>query len=462
MTAGALPEHGVRRRREPRVASAADRSLPGDKAVEIARQICAGLAAAHERGVLHRDLKPENVMLDGQGRVRLMDFGLAAIREELSADDLTSGTPAYMAPEQLEGRGVTARSDLYGLGLVLHEMFTGRQIFDAPTLADLKKQRQSFTPERASLTTIDADPAVEQVIRRCLETDPDLRPASALAVAMALPGGIRCTRRSRRRAALARDGRRGGGDRGDPPDARLIALGLLRRGARRDARLDTEPDRRRTRAGRARPRCARRSRAHRAARGGARGPVVDHALGFQTDREALNWLRDHGPKDDPYAAVTSLRLGATRFWYREAPRALARQPERRGHARHPSPVELSGAGGVSLDEAGRLMSLFVVPPQVPDPAPAPIPATDWKPIFDAAKLDLARFTATAPERLPTVFADARFAWRSAWPRPPTSRCRSKRRRFAGSQYFSRSSHRGAGRPRCTHWSSRCRSGSRRT
>src|SRR6476469_5573782 len=116
--------------------------LPEDKGLEIARQICAGLAAAHERGVLHRDLKPANVMLDGAGRVRIMDFSLAAAGE---VTDIRAGTPAYMAPEQLAGQEVSARSDIYALGLVLYEIFTGRRAFDASTLTDLIEQHQSGT-----------------------------------------------------------------------------------------------------------------------------------------------------------------------------------------------------------------------------------------------------------------------------------------------------------------------------
>jgi hypothetical protein len=81
--------------------------LPGDKALEIARKLCAGLAAAHERGVLHRDPKPGNVMIDRQGQVRIMDFGLAAAAGGIAGGDIRSGTPAYMAPEQKEGREVT-------------------------------------------------------------------------------------------------------------------------------------------------------------------------------------------------------------------------------------------------------------------------------------------------------------------------------------------------------------------
>src|SRR5437870_7617184 len=87
--------------------------LPPDKALDIARQLCAGLAAAHTKDVLHRDLKPENVMLDGRGKIRITDFGLAMLAETLRGDDVRSGTPAYMSPEQLAGREATVRSDYY-------------------------------------------------------------------------------------------------------------------------------------------------------------------------------------------------------------------------------------------------------------------------------------------------------------------------------------------------------------
>src|SRR5215475_7951575 len=114
---------GVRRRRGSLLRRIG--RLPGDKAIEFTRRLCAGLAAAHERGVLHRDLKPANIMIDGRGQVRITDFGLAALAAEVQTGDIRSGTPAYMSPDQKAGREVTARSDLYSLGLVLHEMFTG-------------------------------------------------------------------------------------------------------------------------------------------------------------------------------------------------------------------------------------------------------------------------------------------------------------------------------------------------
>src|SRR5215831_16456565 len=96
--------------------------LSNEKALEIARQLAAGLAAAHDRGVLHRDLKPANIMLDGHGRVRITDFGLAIVAaDETQAAEIV-GTPAYMAPEQFAGKGASVRSDIYALGLVLYEV----------------------------------------------------------------------------------------------------------------------------------------------------------------------------------------------------------------------------------------------------------------------------------------------------------------------------------------------------
>src|SRR6185295_6564109 len=160
--------------------------LPEDKGLEIARQICAGLAAAHERGVLHRDLKPANSMLDGAGKVRMMDFSLAAVGE---VKDIRAGTPAYMAPEQLGGREVTVRSDIYSLGLVLYEIFTGRRAFEVKTLSELIEQHQSGTITSPTQIVKTLDPAIEAAIVRCLDREPSRRPASAIRVSASLPGG---------------------------------------------------------------------------------------------------------------------------------------------------------------------------------------------------------------------------------------------------------------------------------
>jgi len=148
--------------------------LPVEKALMLTREICAGLAAAHDKGVIHRDLKPSNVMIDGRGRARVTDFGLALAAG--SADD-TAGTPAYMAPEQLAGERASVKSDIYALGLILYEIFTGRRTFEATSMNDvLARQRGQFT--RPSAVTRDVPAVIERIIVRCLDANPEGRPDS--------------------------------------------------------------------------------------------------------------------------------------------------------------------------------------------------------------------------------------------------------------------------------------------
>jgi len=163
--------------------------LPSEKALEISRKLCAGLAAAHSRGVIHRDLKPQNIMLNKRGEVLIMDFGLAAIADQLSGAEARNGTPAYMSPEQLKGVEVTAKSDIYCLGLILHELFTGKKPFEAKSIAELIEAQESTTLAEITALVGEIDPGVERVVRACLHPDAARRPASALAVAAALPGG---------------------------------------------------------------------------------------------------------------------------------------------------------------------------------------------------------------------------------------------------------------------------------
>src|SRR5271165_2959460 len=141
--------------------------LPEDKALDIARQLCAGLAAAHAKGVLHRDLKPANIMLDGRGQVVVTDFGLAGLADDIRGNEIRSGTPAYMAPEQLAGQEVSVRSDIYSLGLVLYEVFTGKRAFadkssaPASDRAGRTSSRSSSSrpaPSRPSSVVKDLDP----------------------------------------------------------------------------------------------------------------------------------------------------------------------------------------------------------------------------------------------------------------------------------------------------------------
>ena len=148
-----------------------------------------GLHAAHEKGVLHRDLKPANIMIDGRGKLLITDFGLAEIADDVREDDIRSGTPAYMSPEQLAGREVTHRSDIYSLGIILHEIYTGKPVWEAGSMAELLRKRKSDSSPTPSSHVADLDPLVERVIQRCLDPNPEKRPESALRVIASLPGG---------------------------------------------------------------------------------------------------------------------------------------------------------------------------------------------------------------------------------------------------------------------------------
>lgn len=159
--------------------------LPAEKASDIARGLCAGLSAVHDRGVLHRDLKPANIMIDAQGNARITDFGLAVLSDRLDPRDLRSGTPAYMAPEQLAGEQVSVRSDIYSLGLVLYEVFGARNPFKDTRAAQLLRE----TKPAALSGATKVEPWIEDAVMHCLETDPRNRPPSAAAVAVELSGG---------------------------------------------------------------------------------------------------------------------------------------------------------------------------------------------------------------------------------------------------------------------------------
>jgi serine/threonine-protein kinase len=386
--------------------------LPSDKALEFARRICAGLAAAHDKGVLHRDLKPSNIMVDSKGHVFITDFGLAAVTGELREAQAREGTPAYMAPEQLAGTEVTARSDIYSLGLVLYEMFAGKRPFEAGTLAEMIRLQQQSTP--ASLTTVvkDVDPATERVIQRCLAADPRQRPATALAVAAALPGGDPLA------AALAA---------GETPSpdlvaaagqavgikpllglaclaatiAGLVAIMLIGPRVQLVGRLAMEhpPDV-----------LVEKSRDLARALGYTAKPV-GMAHGFVYDNDYLQYVG----RTDKSPSRWERRLGdmqppAIVFWYRESPRLL--EPEAFGvgtvDPSDPPPI-VSGMLSVKLDPQGRLIEFDAVPPQV-DKATGETSALDWKRLFDAAGLDMSRFSPAAPEWTPLGVSDARAAW----------------------------------------------------
>jgi serine/threonine protein kinase len=150
--------------------------LPPRKAIDLVGQICSGLKEAHAQGIVHRDLKPENVMIDAQGNVKIMDFGIARSMEAVTR--LTGsmvGTPAYMAPEQVGGKPVDYRTDIYSLGLIMYEIFTGAQAFQAENAVAvaLKQMRESPVPPHEIEPMVPV--SIERAILKCLEKEPAKR-----------------------------------------------------------------------------------------------------------------------------------------------------------------------------------------------------------------------------------------------------------------------------------------------
>jgi hypothetical protein len=387
--------------------------LPSDKAVEVARQICAGLAAVHEHGVIHRDLKPTNIMIDGRGQVRITDFGLAGVAGTFALEESLDGTPAYMAPEQFAGKDASIQSDLYALGLVLYEVFTGKCAFEAATVSDLRRAHQHSSPTNPSLLVRDIDPIVERVILRCLEKDPAKRPTRALQVMAALPGGDPLA------AALAA---------GETPSPEMVAASGESEGLRpvvawallagvavtvtaaillsaqttlyRRVPLDQPPE-------------ALAERARDILRNaGYSEPPTDTAMGFYEGEEFLRYVAQH---DRSKTRWDDLETGAFVFWYRGSPRPL--QPQY-FHRNAPMlgfvwtddpPLDVSGMTLVRLNPLGRLTQFIAVPPQVEQPAGA-APVPDWAPLFSAAGLHPSKWAPAQPTWAPPVYGD----WRAAW------------------------------------------------
>ncbi len=151
-------------------------------ALALARQFTEALAVAHAAGVIHRDVKPENALLDGEGVLKVMDFGIARFAAASSArtqSGLIVGTPAYMAPEQLVGEEVDARADLYALGVVLYECLTGQAPFEATSVVSLIAKVLSMEPVPVAARNADVPPAVSALVMRLLAKAPEGRPGSA-------------------------------------------------------------------------------------------------------------------------------------------------------------------------------------------------------------------------------------------------------------------------------------------
>lgn len=390
-----------------------------DKALQIARHLCAGLAAAHDKGVLHRDLKPHNIMIDGQGRVRITDFGLAGFVGEFSGGEIAAGTPAYMAPEQLAGREVSVKSDLYSLGLVLFELFTGKRFSEGSTREQINQHRSSTSPTTLSSYADDMDPAIERVILRCLETQPTARPSSALAVAAALPGSDPLA------AALAA---------GETPDPEMVAAAgqvggmspvkailclagivagciaftTLRDGFHKRVPLPKPPA------------VLADDASETLQRLGFDGKIADKAFGFKYHWEYIQSIKKKDMSEDRWNRLASLDPAAILFWFRQSPELLIPKPGIDRVTPSQPPFDVAGMANVVLDPSGRLVKLATVPPEhdkrldneVRDGTP------DWSMLFVEAELDMAAFSSTKPTWTPPTFCDARAAWEGHYPDQP--------------------------------------------
>src|SRR5262249_10960599 len=151
-----------------------DQLLPTPVALRIAKQMCAGLAAAHEVGVIHRDMKPQNILIEPTGGLKIMDFGIARLTEDrgMTATGTVVGTPDYMSPEQARGVALDFRSDIYSTGVVIYEIFTGFLPFEGDTpLAVVLKHAQEKPPAPQSKTPR-IDPRSAAIALKCLQKDP--------------------------------------------------------------------------------------------------------------------------------------------------------------------------------------------------------------------------------------------------------------------------------------------------
>jgi len=369
--------------------------------------MCAGLAAAHSQGVLHRDLKPGNIMIDSRGELRLADFGLAAVASQLEETEFRHGTPAYMAPEQLEGREVSVQSDLYALGLVFYEMFTGKPAHKADTAAEILKLRKESTVSDPSALISDLDPSVERAIKQCLDPDPPKRPVSALALAASLPGGDPLA------AALAA---------GEVPSPELVAasgsseaiplkytipalagifaglvvavaaLSLLQ--VVNYLPLGNPPE-------------VLISHARDILRDLGFEPGADSAANFEPQKQSARYTQRKITDLAGWTEEYKNPPWPLEFWYRESPKPMFSTTEDTVGPTNP-PQNVPGMTSVVVDLRGKLLKLVATPPARGKGGVEP--TADWGALFRSAGLDLAAFKEVPPRWTVTAQSDIRKAW----------------------------------------------------
>jgi eukaryotic-like serine/threonine-protein kinase len=355
--------------------------MPPEKATDIARQLCAGLAAAHDVGVLHRDIKPSNIMIDGRGRVRLMDFGLAIAAGEALTGEI-AGTPAYMSPEQLVGDRVNEQSDLYSLGLVFYELFTGRPLFPAGSLED--RLHHGIDPPPLGDSLREFGPGIDEVVRACLARAPASRPVSAQALATRIPGDDLLTRAAAEGRLLSPDMLAAAGQKGGlSPLAGwglLIAtlVGVLIIASRaadvtglHPAVIPKPPE---VLVDRARD-------------------IVAVTDGTLTRADSEYWFTPRPPE--------------IRFFYRQSAAPLVPLNLFRVVTEADPAPTVPGMVSVITDTSGRLLRYEAIGNQQAPAAASP----DWSALFAQAGLDIRDYAPEASARAAPVAHDARFAWR---------------------------------------------------
>jgi hypothetical protein len=373
--------------------------LPHEKALDVAHQLCAGVAAAHERGVLHLDLKPANVMIDARGRAIITDFGVARSAEE-QATITIAGTPAYMAPEQLVGGPLTVQTDLYALGLIIRDLFTG---FTAGS-SESGEDPHDGVLVPASPAAI--DPQVEAALRNCLEREMKDRPRSALAVATALPRGEALaaalaagrTPSPEMVAAARREALR-------PAVAALLAAtlvaGVLLVGLLNRSRLPNL-------APTLSPRVLA-ARAHDIIQSlGYPHPPEDSAYWFTRKNSYLAQVLD---RNAPFSANEGDSHRPLRFVYRESPAQLVPANIFGLVLYRDPPAEVGGMLDINLDTHGRLVRFCAIPVRRESTAASSVPTPDWGPLVRHAGLRPDALSPVAPIGIPPVPYDVLVEWK---------------------------------------------------